>query len=398
MRKIDTRDVRLATRTTPRDLNRQIVLNLIREHQPISRAELARRLGTGRGAVTTLVAELLADDLVYDGATGPTTGGRRPTYLYLRTEHRLAAAVDVRSSRTYVMLGDFGGRPLAFEAAPTERDPERFADAVAARVGALVAAHADAGRCEGLGVVVPGMVDRRSGRVLRAPQLGWRDVALHEALARRTHLPVWVENAPIACALAHMWLPGAGDPADRSFVYVSVSDGVGAGVVTDGQLLRGQTQTAGEFGHLPLTLDGPRCSCGALGCWEAYTSNPATLARYAARRAAPPDPGLTVDELVRRAERGEDDAVATLRETGRYLGLGLSGIVNAVNPGRIYVGGEITAAWPLIDDAVHLALGSRALTPEAAATPVLPDRAAHPRLRGALALVAAPTYAAPRLG
>ncbi|HEX7242122.1 MAG TPA: MarR family transcriptional regulator, partial [Longimicrobiaceae bacterium] len=113
MRKINTRSFRLATRSTAREVNRQIVLNLVREHQPISRAELARRMGVARGSVTPLVKELLADGLIYEGSTGDTSRGRKPTLLYVRTRDRLAIGVDVRSSRTSVILSDFGGREIA---------------------------------------------------------------------------------------------------------------------------------------------------------------------------------------------------------------------------------------------------------------------------------------------
>lgn len=404
MRKIDTSGVRLARRGASRQVNRQIVLNLVREHQPISRVDLARRLGIGRGQVTTLVGELLSDGVVAEGAKGPATGGRRPTYLYVRTADRLAAAVDVRASGTAVMLGDFAGQSLGLEHVPTPRDPGALVDAVAERLTALRDAHAAVGRCEGVGVVVPGLVDPCAGRVLRAPQLGWRDVDVRDALAERLGLPVWVENAPVACALSRLWLaPRADAPcagAETNFVYVTVSDGVGTGVVIDGRVVRGASHAAGEFGHTLVALDGPVCSCGAAGCLEAYTSNPATVARYRALApgaAAGARGPVTIDDVVARALAGEAPAVAALRETARYLGVGLAGVVHAVNPARIYVGGEITAAWPLLDEALHAALGARALTAAAAGTPVVPDTSAHPRLRGATALVAAPTFSAPEL-
>ena len=121
-------------------------------------------------------------------------------------------------------------------------------------------------------------------RVLHAPTLGWRDVDLREPLAAATGLRVQIENSGRACALAQMWALRAGtaqSPGD--LVFVSVSDGVGVGVIMNGEVLRGRHNIAGEFGHVPLSLDGPRCSCGSNGCWEAYVSNRATLARYFGR-------------------------------------------------------------------------------------------------------------------
>ena len=115
MRKINTRDFHVATRTTSRDINRRIALNLIREHQPISRADLARRMSMTRGVVSVLVQELIAQGLIYEGATGEVARGRKPTFLHIRTHDRLAVAVDVRFSKTFLMLSDFSGRQLALE-------------------------------------------------------------------------------------------------------------------------------------------------------------------------------------------------------------------------------------------------------------------------------------------
>ena len=405
MRKINTRDFQRATRSTSRDINRQILLNLVREHQPISRAVLARRMEIGRGMVTTLTNELLADGAIMEGHVGDAPRGRKPTMLYVRTRDRLVVAVDVRFSLTYVMLSDFSGAQIALESFETVFEPAELVAEIARRVRRMVETYASRWQVEGIGLVVPGMVDRTSGRVLFSPQLGWRDVDVRTALEAELGLPVQIENAPLACALAHMWLGERGDGAG-DFVYVTVSDGVGAGVVVNGQVLRGSGQTAGEFGHVPIHPEGPRCLCGSRGCWEADTSNLATLARSLGGHDLSPAEGrellkqheVTFGDLVTRARTGDERALAALRETGRYLGLGLSMIVNSINPSRIILGGEITPAWDLVADLVREEIAGRALTPTAAATPIIPEQAStHPRLRGATALVAAPVFAAPRV-
>ena len=403
MRKIDTRDFRRATRSTSRQVNRQILLNLVREHQPISRADLARRMTLGRGVVTTLVKQLLNEGALYEGALADLPRGRRPTMLYVETRDRLVVAIDVRFSRIDVLLSDFGGKQIALERFGTRFDPEQLLDELAVRVRRLLRTHAAEGRCEGIGMVIPGMVDRHSGRVLNAPQLGWRDVQVRAGLAERTGLPVHVENAPAACALAHIWL---GPSGVRDFVYVSVSDGVGTGVVVNGEVVRGHGHTAGEFGHIPISADGPRCLCGSLGCLEAHTSNLATVARYLGHELSPAiarellqRSGVTVDDVIGRAGGGDERARDALTETGRYLGIGLSTIVQALNPAQIFVGGEITGAWDLVEPALRTEIARRALTRRAAETPLVPEPAGSlPRLRGAIALVAAPVYAAPQVG
>ena len=406
MRKINTRAFSRATRSTAREVNRQIVLNLVREHQPISRAELARRMEVARGIVTPLVKELLAEGLIYEGETGIASLGRKPRLLHLRSRDRLAVAVDIRLSGTHLMLSDFGGAGIVRERFRTPLCPDELLSELAGRIGALLAEHTAAGACEGVGLVVPGMVERCSGRVLNAPTLGWRDVSLRAELTAALGLPVYVERDAVACALAQLWSGQNGAETSDDFVYVTVSDGVGTGLVVNGEVARGQGNTAGEFGHLPLNLEGPPCACGACGCWEAYTSNLATLARYFGAglsagevRAVLRESGFTVTDLIRRLRAGDAAARAALQETGHYLGVGLAGIINALNPGRIILGGEVAAAWDVLRPAIDAGLQARTLTPSAAATPILPEPAdGRARLRGAAALVVAPVFAAPRVG
>jgi len=391
--------VRTATRGTTREINRGIALNLVRTHQPISRADLARLMGTRRGAVSLLVNELIRDGAVFEGATGQAKRGRKPTFLYIDSRKRCVVAVDIRPTRTFVMVTDLVGGPLAgVTSLPTERDPKKFVAALAKRVKAVLVEHKDLGRCQGVGVVVPGMVASEAGRVLRAPNLGWRDLQLRDPLAAALGVPVQIENSGKACALAQLWAAGGGK-APANFVHVSVSDGLGVGIVIGGELVRGQHNIAGEFGHVPLNIDGPRCGCGATGCWEAYVSNLATLSRYFGRdlRKAPTateTAAFTVDDVIMRARGGDARALAAILSTARYLGLGLGSVVNAVDPAHVYIGGEITTAWDLIESTVRAGLAERALTPPAGATPItIVPAEQYPRLRGAAALVASSSFA-----
>jgi N-acetylglucosamine repressor len=407
MRKLNPKDFRLATRSTSRDVNRQIALNLIREHQPLSRADLARLMGVRRNVVTALVTDLVDAESVVERASTEVRRGRPPTLLSIHSSGALALAVDIRFSQTTLMLCDLEGRPVASTSFDTVHDPARLIDKIAVAARSLLASDGRRSHCDGVGVIVPGMVDQRTGIVLHAPQLGWRDVEMRRPLAKALRLPVQIENAPAACALAKMWLGRSVGTDTTDFAYVIVSDGVGVGMVKHGQVVRGATATAGEFGHIPLSLDGPVCSCGRHGCWEAYTSNLATVARYlgtpldqarTVRRRTGSAKALTIIDVIVRARAGDDRAVAALEATGESLGLGLANIINAINPARIIVGGEITAAWDLLERRVHAAIASRTLTPAAAATPIHPDQTTvSPRLLGGAALVAAPRFAMPQV-
>lgn len=399
MRKIDPDNFRRATRDTPREVNRRILLNLVRDRQPISRADLAREMGVARGTITALVNELLDERLVREGKTADAPRGRRPTLLHIRAHDRLALGVDVHRTRTYLLLTDFEGRAFSREELRTPGTPDGLVDELLPRIRRLVREHAHVGTCQGMGVVVPGVVEARSGRVLNAPTLGWTSVDLKTPLQRAVDFPVAVERDAVACALARIWLGGQPEIDTGNFVYVVISEGVGVGIVVNGQVVRGSQSAAGEFGHVPLTFDGPRCSCGARGCWEAYTSEAATVARYL--EAAPAEAaqkGLTVRDLVRRYREGDDHARAALHESGRYLGIGIANLVNALNPGDIIVGGDIARAWDLVEPLIRKEVVERTLTSAAGRTMIAPEaNHGEQRLRGATALVMAPLFAAPQI-
>ena len=407
MRKIDPNDFTLATRGTSREINRQIALTLVRTHQPVSRADLARLMETNRANITLLVNELLEEKLVREGAQGnQKVRGRKPTFLYINSDKGVAVALDVRASRTFMMITDSIGKQIGeIVSFPTKFDPEDFVASLGWQVHKALREGAGLSSCDGIGIVIPGMVDRKSGMVINAPALGWKYVNLIDMLEREFEgTEIHLENSGRACALSQIWSTRGDGRGRNDSVFVSVSDGLGVGVVINGELVRGRHNTAGEFGHVPLSIDGPPCSCGSNGCWEAYISNPATLSRYFGRNVVSRQPQpidvseFTIEDLVARARSNDSKALTTLNSTARYLGMGLASIVNAIDPSTIYIGGEITDAWDLIEVHVREALRERALTTDLGEVQIrIVPASEHPRLRGAVALVTAPAFAAPKV-
>jgi N-acetylglucosamine repressor len=407
MRKINPVDFTMATRGTSREINKQIALTLIRTHQPVSRADLARLMETNRANVTLLVNELLRDNLVREGAQGiQKVRGRKPTFLYINSTKSVAVAVDVRASRTYLMITDSIGKQIGdIVSFPTKFDPHDFIRDLGVQVRKTLLKAAGTTDCDGIGIVIPGMLDAKTGVVLHAPTLRWRNVNLLDPLSKEFEgTEIHVENSGKACALSQIWSTRSDGVGHNDIAYVSISDGVGVGVVMNGELVRGKHNTAGEFGHAPLSIDGPQCSCGANGCWEAYISNPATLSRYFGRDVSLRQPQsvdvaeFTIEDLINRARSSDSKALNALNSTARYLGLGLATIVNSVDPSQIYIGGELTEAWDLIEAEVRAAIKERALTADLGEVPIrIVPAVEHPRLRGAVALVTAPAFAAPKV-
>jgi predicted NBD/HSP70 family sugar kinase len=309
------------------------------------------------------------------------------------------AAADVSASQTEVIVTDVLGHPLVeVTQFPTRHELEPLVDELARTIGRILAEHPEVGECIGIGVSVSGLVV--SGKLKFSPTLGWRDADLRGPLMAATKLPVVVENSCKACVLAQVWAVRGDVSVEGPVAFVNVSDGIGVGVAVDGKLLRGASNVAGEFGHVSLNMYGPRCSCGLRGCWEAYASKRATIARYRGADLSWPEcletGSVTIEEVMARARAGEERALQALRETGYYLGRGFATIVKTIDPRRIYVGGEITDVWDVIAGTVQEALDEDAVVREAGGTEILTVALKeHPRLRGAAALIHAPAFAAP---
>jgi N-acetylglucosamine repressor len=401
MRRISPTSFRIARRGTSREINRQIALNLIREKQPVSRAELARQMGMRRGSVSRIVDELLDAGLVFEGDKAESPRGRKPRLLHIETRRRCIVAVDVAASHTAILVTDVLGHPmLDMVELPTHHQPRRLLDDLARRIGGILADHPEIGECQGIGVAVSGVVSLDDGLLRYSPTLGWREVDFLNPLKTATGLPVVVENSCKACVLAQVWAVRGDPPVDGPVAFVNVSDGVGVGIAVDGTLLRGAHNVAGEFGHVSLNMNGPICSCGQRGCWEAYVSKRAVVARYRGTDPSWPhsveNTSVTIEHIMALARAGEDRALDALRETGHLLGRGFATIMKSLDPCRIYVGGEITEVWNLISTRVEDGLREDAIIGDLKETMILTvPLGEHPRLRGAAALISVPAFAAP---
>ena len=364
-------------------------------------------MNTNRANITLLVKELLDEKLVREGSQGnQNIRGRKPTFLYINSHNGVVVAVDVRASRSFLMVTDSIGKQIGeIVSFPTKFDPDEFVSSLGWQARKALREIAGITSCDGIGIVIPGMVDRKSGIVINAPALGWKNVDLLNPLQKEFEgTEMHLENSGKACALSQVWSTQGEGTGQNDIVFVSVSDGLGVGIIINGELMRGKHNTAGEFGHVPLSIDGPPCSCGINGCWETYVSNIATLSRYFGRTTSLKQPQImevsqfTIEDLIARARGGDGKALAALNSTARYLGLGLASVINAIDPSDVYIGGEITEAWDLIEPEVRDAVKERTLTNELGATPIrIVPATEHPRLRGAVALVTAPAFAAPKV-
>ena len=389
MRRLDLRKAQAARLNTIRDINRQIVLNYVREREPISRAEIARETDLQRSTISAIVEDLKTEGLVEEVGEGESTGGRRPTLLKLRAAGPIALGVSITPTCTTIATSDLAGRVI---------DQEEFLTDAHKTLGQVIdVVHAFTerykGSIEGVGVSLPGLVDPSTGTALYIPYFLWRDLPISEMISNAVGLPVVIDNDANAVALAELWFgrPEVNDA--RDFILVLVAEGVGTGIIFDGQVYRGQRGAAGEFGHMVIGSGAPvPCSCGGVDCWEAFSSERAAIARYLKLSGA--SPKTTFIEVVDRALAGEANAKAALVETARQLGVGISNLIIGFSPEAVVVGGEIARAWDLIESALTetIANSVRRGLPSAL---ILPSTLGEkPTLRGALSLVLASKFAA----
>ena len=392
MRKIDLTDFRVATSETARDINRRIMLNLIRRHQPLSRAQLSRRSGLQRSTVSAIIGQLIDEGWVTEGASRTTSRGRRPRHLHLNVERAGILAVDLRPGTTRVALAGMDARFVMETAWPTPSTPADFVREVARTTQAFKRAHGEI-VYEGMGVSVAGRVNS-SGRLVFAPNLRWSAVDLRRQLEAAIELPVSIENAASACALAELWFGRHADDV-KHLVAVTVSEGIGVGLLLNGQLVHGHDAMAGEFGHVTIVEGGHPCLCGNRGCWEQYASNTAAVRHYLELKGADPAPGTpTIADILRFAEDGDASAIEALNRMAHYLGVGLAPIINGLAPQVVVIIGEVTGAWKRIGPVVERIVRERSL-PMIAPRFVPTDPATQPRLRGAVTLVVQQHFGAP---
>jgi len=399
-RKIDLNNFTAATTKTARDINRRLLLNLIRKHQPISRADLSRHSRLQRSTVSSITEELIAERWVRAGAFGNTPRGRKPTFLHLNGDRAGILGVDIRPGETTITLADLSMRFLAQESMATGTDPKQFVAALCQRVQSTIQSHPHVS-FEGIGVALPGRVDPFSNHLVFAPNLRWEDVDIKGPLEKASGLPVEVENAANACALAEIW-GGRHSESVRNLVAVTVSEGVGVGMILNGQLVHGTTGLAGEFGHVQIREDGPLCSCGNRGCLEACGSNSAAIRYYTEsiskgnghHTTTPTSTTPTFDQILKLAGQGDSHASEALGHMARYLGIGVSMLATGLAPDVIVIIGEVTRAWDQIGPVINEVVKTRQIT--GMKTRIVPsDPRTQPRLRGTIALALQKHFGAP---
>ncbi|MBK9749483.1 MAG: ROK family transcriptional regulator [Chloroflexi bacterium] len=339
------------TRTvaTSRDLkrsNRSHLLNLLYFNEPTTRLDLSQMSGLSPATVTKIVSELISEDIVIETGVEDSQGGRPRTTLQIDPYYGYFFGVDVGETHIYVELFDIKLNSIGdikYALTSSEIMPQDIVRMIVDGVRSLQrGSNIPDDKVLGVGIGVPGVVDRAGGVSIFAPNWGWRNVSLLDLVQTQLHLPILLDNGAQAMALAEMWF-GAGKGINN-LVVLLVGTGIGSGVITDGKLYRGVSNSAGEWGHTCIAMNGRPCRCGSRGCIEAYAGAPAIIEQI--RERAPVSSLLNHGsqiEILRAlgaaARKGDPLAVGMMDEIGATLGTGIGNLINLFNPQLIVLGG-----------------------------------------------------------
>ena len=353
--------------TVVRRTNLGVVLRHIATAGPISRARVAADTGLNKSTVSSLVAELDELGLVREGAdAGRVPAVGRPATPIVITGTTVALGLEIAVDGLTAGIEDLTGA-VRFETRRTrmlgEDPPLKVLDDLAALAReAFARAQTDELRVVGVGVAVPGLVDVGLRTLLRAPNLGWTQIAIGAEMEARLGLPpgvVAVGNEANLAALAELWDGVARDL--RSFIHVTGQVGVGAGIVIDGELYRGSRGFAGELGHMTVRPDGAPCACGARGCLETVAGLEAIRARAGMERPEAAGEYETAELLAQRAAAQDQAAIAAIDEAAEALGIALASAINLLDLEALVLGGSFTPLCPWLVPRVRDALSTRVL-------------------------------------
>lgn len=332
--------------------NKKLVLNTIREKAPISRADIANITGLNKGTVSSLVAELIDENLIYESGHGESSGGRRPVMLLFNKSAGYSIGINLDVNYILGVLTDLDGNVILEDSIKLYDDHfQLIKEKLFNMIDLFIhSAPKSPYGIIGIGVGVPGIVNNR-GMLLLAPNLNWRNIDLKDVIEQKYHLPVTIENEANAGAFGEKKF-GLGDNS-KHIIYVSVGIGIGVGQILNGELFKGYNGFAGELGHITIKNDGKQCLCGNVGCWELYASERALINHAKKTLHHSNKDEITLDYLISLAEDDNEEVIDLFQELGDYLGIGINNIINIFNPEQIIIGNRIAFAKNWIIESIN---------------------------------------------
>lgn len=347
-----------------KSVNKSTILNKIRLSEPLSRAEIAQETGITPPTVSSIVKELIAENLVEESILGESRGGRKPTMLLIKRNGHYIIGIDAGSNKIRGVATDLVGTILLETEINVERhvSNEHFLKTLKEVVRTIFMKIDDKSKVLGIGVAMHGVVDVSLGISLYSSNSGLRDIPIKNELEKEFNVVVMVENNSRAMALGEYWF-GNHDEVE-SFVAINIGRGVGSGIVDKGRLSYGAQDIAGEIGHMTMDLNGKVCSCGNRGCFETLVTGEAIVRRAKEQIKDVPE-NLTAEDVYSYAKENQKDYLQILEETGQLIGIGVVNLIHIVNPDRIVLGGGVMNSSEFLMPIIRKTIQERALTERA---------------------------------
>ena len=337
-------DIRVGTSLYIRDLNKASIFSLIHKYGPISRKELASNTDYSTATITNHVNRLLENDYVIETDKGHSTGGRKPVYLVVNPDKAYIFVLSIEVKNIELVLFDLDFEVVERKAFNIKSEPKEIMNEINDEIANILENQGiSENRIMGIGVSVPGIIDRDNQSLVFAPNLGWKNIKITDIIKEKFEFPIIIENEANAAALGEKEF---GNYESDSLIYVSINEGVGCGIIIDDRLYRGSSGNAGEFGHIIIDNDGLSCHCGKNGCWETISSENFII--NTVNRTL--NQSLTINEIYQEAQIGNKEIIKILNRTGENIGLGLVNIINSLSPKKLIIGGNITKVKDIISD------------------------------------------------
>lgn len=355
--------LRRGNRELIKDLNRSLVVEQIRQNGPISRTDISKRTELGLSTITNIVDTLLEDSIVEEVGSGISNGGRKPVLLKLNGKHGVVICIKIEPAQVVLAVSDLDIKLSRQKYLPLSKEisNQQFLTLLIKQIGIVLDSFEKEQLLYGIGIAISGLIDRSKKKLVHSPILGWRHVDFRE-LEAHFKAPVYVDNDANVFTLAHMW-SGVGQ-AYSHFIGVTLGEGIGAGIVIDNKLYRGNIGGAGELGHTVIQREGILCHCGQRGCLEMYASDNYLIKEVLERNSHQLTSSIglsnsnSIDEIYAAAQKDDKTIQQLLVKQGENLGQGLKNLVNLLNPAAIILGGTGIRGMPYVGEGIHKQLDS----------------------------------------
>lgn len=380
-----------------REINRRLVLNLIRDNSPTSRSEIATQLNLALPTVVRLVDSLIEEQFVRETGKGDSSGGRKPVMLEINNESRYIIGVEIcRITKAVIM--DIGGNIIAKmnELTKAGKGPEVIIGQIISMIKRMMnSSGISTDKIKGIGIGTPG-TNFKSGELIEDSVFkGWESVDIEKLVKSKLEYPVFIDNIAKVLAIGELYL-GEGKGI-RNFISIFADYGVGSGIVIDGDLYRGKSNVSGEFGHTVVNINGEKCYCGNKGCLEMYTSIPAIIKAVTkevkkgrssciADKISEYGEDIDFQHIVDAQNQGDEVVNSILEKSGSIMGIGVANLINLYNPDMIIMNGEISRNCPVFIEAMKKTALKSVFSHEALNTVITISR--HDETAGALGAAA----------